>query len=114
MEIGFLTLKVADKTVNFPACFSLEAAGALESEYGSLKEWGNRLAEGQIAVIAFTVNVLIGEGFAVCEDMGIECPPRPKCKPSKLISPADKQVITDIFKVVKNDMERTVEVASKN
>lgn len=114
MEIRFLNLKVGDKEVKLPASFSANAFEKLGEEFSSITEWVERLKAADFKAVSAAADLVVQSGYIACEAVGIECPPRIKCRPSDLISPADEEIIAEIFSIIKDHMKRNVEVSSKN
>lgn len=97
-----------------PVCFSLSAIEAIEEEFGSLDTMRDELSKGSIRAINTVLEIMIKAGRAYCVGMGIDCPPKLKCRPADLIDITDEEVVKDIFAAMSGDSERTVEVRSKN
>lgn len=97
-----------------PVCFSLSAIEAIEEEFGSLDEMRDGLTKGSVKAINSVLEIMLDAGRAYCNGMGIDCPPRLKCRPADLIDVSDTDVVKDIFAVMSGDSERSVEVRSKN
>lgn len=97
-----------------PVCFSLSAIEAIEDEFGSLDEMRDGLAKGSVKAINSVLEIMLDAGRAYCNGMGMDCPPRLKCRPADLIDVSDTDVVKDIFAVMSGDSERSVEVRSKN
>lgn len=97
-----------------PVCFSLSAIEEIEDEFGSLDQMREDLTNGKIKAINTVLEIMLNAGRAYCVGMGMECPPRLKCRPADLIDVTDSDVVKDIFAVIGGDSERTVEVRSKN
>lgn len=97
-----------------PACFSLSAIEEIEDEFGSLDKMVKELNAGKVKAVGKVLDIMLRAGRAYCTGMGIVCPPPLKCKPADLIDVTDASIITDIFSVINNDTERTVEAKSKN
>ena len=97
-----------------PACFSLSAIEAIEDEFGSLDKMREDLASGSIKAINSVLEIMLDAGRAYCTGMGMDLPPKLKCRPADLIDVTDTEVVHDIFAVISGDSERSVEVRSKN
>lgn len=97
-----------------PVCFSLSAIEDIEDEFGSLDQMREDLTNGKIKAINTVLEIMLNAGRAYCVGMGMECPPRLKCRPADLIDVTDSDVVKDIFAVIGGDSERSVEVRSKN
>ena len=97
-----------------PVCFSLSAIEAIEDEFGSLDTMREDLAKGSVKAINSVLEIMIDAGRAYCIGMGMDCPPKLKCRPADLIDVTDTNVVEEIFAVMSGDAERTVEVRSKN
>lgn len=97
-----------------PVCFSLSAIEAIEDEFGSLDKMRDGLTKGSIKAINTVLEIMLNAGRAYCIGMGIELPEKMKCRPSDLIDVTDTDIVKDIFSVINDDSERTVEVRSKN
>lgn len=97
-----------------PVCFSLSAIEELEDEFGSLSEMRERLKEGKVKAINKVLAIILRAGRTYCTGIGEECPPPLKCRPGDLIGVNDTGIISDIFSAMTADMNRSVEVKSKN
>ena len=97
-----------------PVCFSLSAIEAIEDEFGSLDTMRDELSKGSIRAINSVLEIMMNAGRAYCVGMGMDCPPKLKCRPADLIDITDNDVVKDIFAAISGDSERTVEVRSKN
>lgn len=97
-----------------PVCFSLSAIEAIEAEFGSLDSMRDGLTKGSVKAINRVLEIMMDAGRAYCVGMGLECPPKMKCRPADLIDVTDTDVVRDIFAVIGGDSERSVEVRSKN
>lgn len=97
-----------------PVCFSLSAIEAIEDEFGSLDAMRENLASGSIKAINSVLEIMLDAGRAYCIGMGMDCPPKLKCRPADLIDITDTDIVSDLFAVISGDTERTVEVRSKN
>ena len=97
-----------------PVCFSLSAIEAIEESFGSLDGMRDALTAGNVKAINTVLEIMINAGREYCDGMGLECPPKLKCRPAALIDFSDGDIVKEIFSVFSNDSERTVEVQSKN
>lgn len=97
-----------------PVCFSLSAIEAIEDKFGSLDAMRDGLSEGSVKAINSVLEIMLNAGRAYCTGMGMDVPPKLKCRPADLIDVTDSDVVKDIFAVISGDSERTVEVRSKN
>lgn len=97
-----------------PVCFSLSAIEAIEDEFGSLDKMRDSLTAGSIRAINSVLEIMLDAGRAYCVGMGLDCPPKLKCRPADLIDISDTDIVHDLFAVISGDTERSVEVRSKN
>lgn len=97
-----------------PVCFSLSAIESIEDEFGSLDTMRDGLAKGSVKAINTVLEIMLEAGRAYCLGMGMDCPPKLRCRPADLIDVTDTDVVKDIFAVISGDSERSVEVRSKN
>lgn len=111
MKLSYIELGDGEKR---PVCFSLSAIEAIEEDFGSLDAMRDGLTNGSVKTINRVLEIMLEAGHNYCVGMGMDCPPRMKCRPADLIDVREDGVIKDIFAVISGDSERTVEVSSKN
>lgn len=102
----------------YPMVFSLAATEAMEERFGSLEAMSKELHCGSVKRVAKAVDgvltILMDAGRIYCEAVGMEIPPRLKCRPADLIDPADPSTMSLIYGAMERDSSREVEVEGKN
>lgn len=102
-----------------PLCFSLTAIEEISSEWGDMDGMSKAISDTEnlarkLNAINKLLEILIAAGRRYGETVGMELPPKLKCRPGDLIDITDSDTLGKIFAVVKNDAERDVEAVSKN
>lgn len=102
----------------YPMVFSLAATEAMEERFGSLEAMSEELHCGSVKRVAKAVDgvltILMDAGRIYCEAVGMEIPPRLKCRPADLIDPTDPSTMSLIYGAMARDSSREVEVEGKN
>ena len=102
----------------YPMVFSLAATEAMEERFGSLEAMSEELHCDSVKRVAQAVDgvltILMDAGRIYCEAVGMEVPPRLKCRPADLIDPTDPSTMAIIYSAMERDSRREVEVAGKN
>ena len=98
-----------------PVCFSLSAIEDIEDEFGSLEGMKAALTSGKVKAINRVLEIILWAGRAYCEGIGEDCPPQLRGRPGDLIGAGDTEIITEIFRAMRDDSDRAVEAkAGKN
>lgn len=111
MKLNYIQLGAGEKQ---PVCFSLSAIEDIEDEFGSLDKMRDALVKGKVKAINKVLEIMIKAGRSYCLGMGLDCPPPLICRPADLIDVRDASIVTEIFSVISDDTDRSVEVKGKN
>lgn len=111
MRLTYIELKEGER---HPMCFSLSATERIVDEFGGLDEMTQAITQegdlvGKIRAINTMLEILLDAGRRYCGEMGIEMPPKIKCRPGDLIDITDGAAIGKIFETMQNDSHREVE-----
>ena len=101
-----------------PLCFSLTASAELDEHFGSLEKMEEVMTNGSLyqkaRAIDKVLSVLMKCGRTYAEAVGMELPEPIRCSPGDLIDVTDGTAVKAIFSAISNDIDREVEVESKN
>lgn len=101
-----------------PLCFSLTASAELDEHFGGLEEMERVMTSGTLhqkaRAIDKVLTVLMKCGRTYAEAVGMELPDPIKCSPGDLIDVTDGKAVQAIFSAINSDVDREVEVESKN
>lgn len=102
-----------------PLCFSLSAIEEISSEWGDISGMSKAISDesnlsAKLKAINKLLEILIAAGRRYGETVGMELPPKLKCRPGDLIDITDSDALGTIFAAITNDAERDVEIVSKN
>lgn len=110
MRLKYIELKPGER---HPLCFSLAATEAIVDEFGGLEAMTESITSEntlvKIKAVDKVIGILLDAGRKYCAEMGIDMPPKIKCRPADLIDITDPSAVAAIFSTIENDTNREIE-----